>query len=127
MNEKQFEAVLELDSFERYNHFVSKIADCEQLWSVKSDEGWLVPVAPENFEYFPLWPHPVYAQKMSDISFPGHEAVEISIQELLEYWLPLFKQDKVQVAVFPNNEWEFWCIKPNDLKEDLLNEMAQYE
>ena len=30
-------------------------------------------------------------------------------------------------AVFPNNKWEFWCIKPEDLKENLLNKMKQYE
>ena len=127
MNEKQFEAVLALDTFERYNHFVNKVADWEQLWSVKNDEGWLVPVAPEDFEYFPLWPHPEYAQKTTDINFPGHKAVEISTKELLEHWLPLFEQDKVKLAVFPNKEWSFWRIEPNDLKEELLNEMAQYE
>ena len=111
----------------RTQHHRNKISDWEQLWSAKNDEGWLVPFAPEGFEYFPLWPHPEYAQKVSDINFPGHTAIEISIHELIEHWLPLFEQDKIQVAVFPNKEWEFWCIKPNDLKEDLLNEMAQYE
>ena len=127
MNNKQFEAVLALDTFERYNYFVNKVSDWEQLWGVKSDEGWLVPVAPEDFEYFPLWPHPEYAQTITDINFPGHKAVEISTKVLLEHWLPLFEQDKVKVAVFPNKEWTFWCIEPNDLKEELLNEMAQYE
>jgi len=127
MNEKQYEAVLALDSFDRYDHFISKVADWQQLWGVKSEEGWLVPVAPEDFEYFPLWPHYEYAQKITDESFPGHTAIEISLEELLDYWLPLFEQDKVKVAVFPNKEWTFWCIEPQDLKEELLNEMAKYE
>lgn len=127
MNEKQFEAVLALDSFDRYGHFVSKVADWEQLWGVKSDEGWLTPIAPEEFEYFPLWPHPEYAQKIADENFPGHTATEISLEELLDHWLPLFEQDQVKVAVFPNKEWIFWCIEPQDLKEELLNEMAKYE
>ena len=65
MNEKQFESVQSLDSNDRFQHFVSIVADWEQLWTVKSDEGWLVPVAPEGFEYFPVWPHPEYAQKLS--------------------------------------------------------------
>lgn len=127
MNDKQYEAVLALDSFKRYDHFVSKVADWQQLWGVKSDEGWLVPVAPEDFEYFPLWPHPEYAQKVTDENFPGHQAVEISLKELLEHWLPLFEQDKIKVAVFPNSEWTFWCMEPHELKEELQNEMAKYE
>ena len=44
MNEKQFESVLALDSFGRYSHFISKVADWEQLWGIKNEEGWLVPV-----------------------------------------------------------------------------------
>ena len=94
MNEKQFEAVSALESFDRYDHFISKVADWEQLWGAKSDEGWLVPVAPEDFEYFPLWPHPEYAQKITDENFPGHTATEISLEELIDHWLPLFEKDK---------------------------------
>ncbi len=126
MNDKQYEAVLALDSFKRFDHFISKVADWEQLWGVKSDEGWLVPVAPEDFEYFPLWPHHEYAQKIVDENFPEHKAVEISLEDLIGHWLPLFAEDKVKVAVFPNQDWTFWCIEPEELKEELLNEMAKY-
>ncbi|MFD1700085.1 DUF2750 domain-containing protein [Halopseudomonas phragmitis] len=127
MNGKQFASVLALDTFDRYVHFIGKIADWEQLWGVKSDEGWLVPVAPEGFEYFPLWPHPDYAQKIADENFPGHTATEISLEDLLEHWLPLFEQDKLKVAVFPNREWTFWCINPTDLKSAITDELAKYE
>ena len=127
MNEKQYEAVLALDSSDRYDHFISKVADWQQLWGVKSAEGWLVPIAPEDFEYFPLWPHYEYAQKITDENFPGHTAAEISLEELLDHRLPLFEQEKVKLAVFPNKEWTFWCVDPQDLKERLLNEMAKYE
>ncbi|PTB88354.1 hypothetical protein C9928_06480, partial [Pseudidiomarina aestuarii] len=107
MTDKQYEAVLALDSFKRYDHFLSRVADWQQLWGVKNHEGWLVPLAPEDFEYFPLWPHPEYAQKITDVNFPGHQVAEISLEELLEHWLPLFAQDQVKVAVFPNSDWTF--------------------
>lgn len=127
MNEKQFEAVLKLDSFKRYDHFVSKVADWQQLWGARSEEGWLVPIAPEDFEYFPVWPHPEYAQRIVDENFPGNSATEISLGEFLDHWLPLFSQDAVKLAVFPNTEWRFWCIEPRDLKDKLQNEMLKYE
>ena len=127
MNEKQFESVQSLDSNARFQHFVSKVADWEQLWTVKNDEGWLVPVAPEGFEYFPVWPHPEYAQKITDLNFPGHKAEEISLQEFLSHWLPLLQDDDVKVAVFPNREWTFWCIEADDLMAELVEEMRQYE
>lgn len=127
INEKQYEGVLALDSSDRYDHFNSKVTDWQQLWGVKSEDGWLVPIAPEDFEYFPLWPHYEYAQKITNENFPGHTATEISLEKLLDYWLPLFEQDRVKVVVFPNIEWTFLCIEPQDLKEELLNEMAKYE
>ncbi|MBO6824549.1 MAG: DUF2750 domain-containing protein, partial [Pseudomonadales bacterium] len=58
ITEEEYEAVLKTSSQIRFEHFVKKVADWEQVWSVRNDEGWLVPVAPEGFEYFPLWPHP---------------------------------------------------------------------
>lgn len=127
MNDAQFNAVLTLDSLKRYDHFIGKVADWEQLWGVRSEEGWLVPEAPEGFEYFPVWPHPVYAQKVSDLNFPNNEATEIQLNDFLETWIPKFVEDKLKVAVFPDSNWTFWCMDPNDLKDDLFNEISKYE
>ena len=127
MNEKQFESVQSLDTEKRLQHFISKVADWEQLWTVKSKEGWLVPVAPEGFEYFPIWPHPEYAQKIADLNFPGHKAEEISLSDFLSHWVPLLQGDDVKVAVFPNKDWTFWCIEAEDLLAELVQEMQQYQ
>ena len=127
MNPQQYEAVLALSSADRSSHFVGKVADWEQLWGVRNGEGWLVPVTPENIEYFPVWPHPEYAQKMTDEHFPGHNAVEISLDEFISSWLPKFEKDNVKVGVFPNKEWVFWVMEPNDLLECLKEECALYE
>ena len=127
MNEPQFKAVTNLDSFKRFDHFVSKVADWEQMWGVRSEEGWLVPEAPEGFEYFPVWPHPEYAQKICDLNFPNNTATEISLNDFLEIWIPRFIEDKLKVAVFPNIDWTFWCMEPKDLKDELLNEASKYE
>jgi len=127
MNPQQFEAVLELSSSDRCSHFIGKIADWEQLWGVKNSNGWLVPITPDDLEYFPVWPHPKYAQKIVDENFEGHEAVEISIQEFMDHWIPTFDKDNVKIAIFPDMNWEFWVMEPKDMLECLQDEMAQYE
>ena len=82
MNEKQFESVLTLDSAERSSHFVGKVADWQQLWGVKNENEWLVPIIEKDqLEYFPVRPHSEYAQRLADEHFPGHEATEISLDE----------------------------------------------
>lgn len=127
MNDKQFESVLALSSQDRQTHFIVKVADWEQLWAVKDNDGWLVPMTPDGIEYFPVWPHPEYAQKIADKHFPGNEATEISLDEFINHWLPTFTQDNVKVGVFPNKEWVFWAMEASDLVECLEDECEQYE
>ncbi|MCW8880418.1 MAG: DUF2750 domain-containing protein [Kangiellaceae bacterium] len=124
LNPEQFESVLALSSADRYSHFVGKVADWQQLWGVKNGEGWLFPIIDGEFEYFPVWPHPEYAQKMSDLHFPGHSATEISLEQFLNEWLPDFEKDGVKVGVFPNKEWSIWVMEPSDLAECLRDEMS---
>ena len=127
MNPQQYESVLALSSADRSSHFVGKAADWEQLWGVRNSEGWLVPVTPENIEYFPVWPHPEYAQKIADEHFPGHYAEEITLDKFISNWLPKFEKDNVKVGVFPDKEWVFWVMEPNDLLVCLKDESALYE
>lgn len=127
MNPQQYESVLALSSADRSTHFVGKVADWQQLWGVKNEEGWLVPITPDDVEYFPVWPHPEYAQKITDEHFPGHQAVEITLDEFLSHWLPTFERDGVKVAVFPNKDWVFWVMEPKDLEQCLRDELTLYE
>lgn len=127
LNPEQYKAVIALDGEQRCSHFIRRIADWEALWGVRNEEGWLVPVTPEGFEYFPVWPHPNYAQTITDKNYPGHQATEIPLEEFMTEWLPRFEVDKVKVAVFPNEDWSMWIMEPSDLLEALADEIAQYE
>jgi len=127
MNEHHFANVISMTSNERLWNFVNKVADWEQLWGARNDEGWLVPVTPEGIEYFPVWPHPDYAQKTTDQRFPRHRAEEIALDDFLYEWLPQLSNDDVKVAVFPNMDWTFWVIDAGDLAEYLEEEKSKYE
>lgn len=127
MNPQQYKAVVALSSKDRFSHFIGMIADWEQLWGVRNEEGWLVPLAPDKLEYFPVWPHPEYAQKIADKHFPGHVATEIGLDEFIEDWLPKLERDGAKVAAFPDEEWNLWIVEPSDLRKVLADELSQYE
>lgn len=126
MNDKQFESVLALDDIDRYKHFISKVGDWQQLWGVKGPDDWFFSTEHEC-KYFPLWPHPEYAQKAVNEKYFNYTVTEISLEDLLDDWLPLCVIQKVKIAVFPNQDWMFLCAEPNDLKEAILMELKQYE
>jgi len=127
LNPEQYKSVVSLDGEQRCAHFICRIADGEALWGVRNNDGWLVPAAPEGFEYFPVWPHPEYAQIITDKVYPGHRATEISLADFMTDWLPKLEADKVKVAVFPNEDWAFWVVEPSNLLVALENEVAKYE
>ncbi|RFA26586.1 hypothetical protein CAI21_16615 [Alkalilimnicola ehrlichii] len=79
MSPQQYESVLTLSGADRSAHFVGKVVDWQQLWGVKNDEGWLVPITPDDWEYFPVWPHPEYAQK-------SQMRISLAIMRLKSLW-----------------------------------------
>ena len=128
MNSQQFEAVLKLSSADRSSHFIGKVADWEQLWGVKNEEGWLFRIVEEDgLEYFPVWPHPQYAQKIAEQHFPNYTAREITLESFLKEWLPDFEKEGIKVGVFPNQDWSSWIMEPQILAETLHSEMSLYE
>ena len=116
-----------LDSSSRSIHCIGRIGDWEELWGVRNDEGWLVPCTSDDLTYFPIWPHPRYAQVTSDECFPGHVPERISLDEFITDWLPRLQADGVKVGVFPDMEWTMWIMDPADVIAALEDEIAQYE
>lgn len=126
LSDNQTKAVLEKDTQKRHSYFVTKTVGWQQLWGAKKGDDWLVPVSTDEYEYFPLWPHPKCAQQALADHFPGYEAIEISLVELLDYWLPLFSHNNVRPAVFPNHEWAFTPVEAKQLDQQLRKELARY-
>jgi hypothetical protein len=127
LNPEQYNSVVSLDSAARCRHFIARVADWQCLWGVRSPEGWLVPQAPEGFDYLPVWPHPGYAQTIADKIFTGNLATAILLEDFMEGWLPKLAEDKVMIAIFPNQNWEFWVMEPEGLSTALMCELAKYE
>ncbi|WP_165840090.1 DUF2750 domain-containing protein [Motiliproteus coralliicola] len=126
MNEQQFQAVNDLSDDERYRHFISKVADWQQVWGVRNSEGWLTPATPDDLDYFPFWPHPEYAQRIADEHWPGHEAEEFDYEFLITEGLEQLSNDGMKVAVFPNLGWQCLVLDAKQLLNDLLIESERY-
>lgn len=117
-------AVLSLDPEDRFWHFVARIAGGASLWGLRSDEGWLMPLSPEGFEYLPLWPHRRYAQTIADLHHTGQTATEITLDDFRAEWAGALAETGVQVGVFPDTDGAFW---PSDAQAllDTIEDEAQ--
>ena len=78
-----------------------------ELWSIELNGDWVLPQTPDELKYLPVWPHPEYAKRVSTTRYPDSNLREISSEAFLGHWLPVFEENNVKIAVFPNEDWCF--------------------
>ena len=127
MHPKQLENVFALTSKQRYEHFILKVCDWEELWILEdNNKDFLIITPQEDLAYLPVWPHADYALAFHEI-YPSLKPSRVELDSFLETWLPNLNNDGLKVGVLPNLGTTVWIIDPLDLKAELENELQQYE
>lgn len=128
LHPKHYENVMSFTAKERYEHFIIKVADWEQLWGLYNEnKGWFLRTTNENVEYLSIWPHPEYAKNIAKEYYPEYNEEEISLEDFMSNLLPKLEKDNVKVGVFPNPEGNTWLMEAKDLLQDLQDECEQHE
>lgn len=126
MHDKEFTALLRLPAAERYSLFIRRVADWEEVWSLRTDQGWSLMANDQGVELIPVWPHQRFADACADPQKKELSAA-ISLNDWLKKWLPGMEKDGRQIAVFPVPDGKGMVVSPARVKADLLIECAQYE
>ncbi len=127
INEKEFQAVLALPDTRRYEYFVKRVADREEVWSLWND-GWLLAGDDQGNEIVPVWPHPTFAEACALEEWADSQPRAVEISAWLERWLPGMARDGRLVAVFPTPTVRSGVVVPPErFRDDLLEELSRYE
>ena len=91
------------------------------VWGLEGEEGWaLCPsLSNEDIDVMPLWSQPEHAQIHCNEEWAEYEVVPISLEELLDDWLPGMHEDVLMVGVNWNAEMEGLEMEPLDLLEEM--------
>ena len=127
INDKQFESISALPAPERYSHFVRQVADWQEVWSLRSDDGWVLLGDSDGQEYVPVWPHARYAEAFATDGFSGSSPTAIPLDAWLERWLPGIAADGRSIAVFPVSPSRGVTVSTEQLRADLERELQNYE
>jgi hypothetical protein len=76
---KEIEAVLVLDGPKRYAHWIKKVADQQQVWSLWERGGWALASDDGGRQVVPVWPHSEYAARCAQGEWSGYEAKSIAL------------------------------------------------
>jgi hypothetical protein len=129
INDQQFRAVSALPPAERYGHFVRQVADWQEVWSLRDDEGWRLVADDHGHECVPVWPHERYATVHATGAFAGCRAEPIPLEKWISEWLPGAVERGWKVAVFPvvDGGERGVVVEPALLEADLRAELSSYE
>lgn len=125
-SDKELQAVLNLDGPGRYRHFVKRVADFAEVWSLWND-GWALMGDESAGQLIPVWPHSRYAELCATGQWVEYRPKSISLDDWMKRWIPGMIGDGRSVAVFPTGMLEAVVVSPSRLYDDLAEELGAYE
>ncbi len=127
LSDQELAAVQALLGPERYSYFVRRVADREDLWTLRNEEGFVLYANEEGQEVVPVWPDRRFAEACSQASWDDTQPFKIDLDRWLAAWTPGMETDGRLIAVFPLPSDQGVVVPPAQLADDLSAEAEQYE
>ncbi|MCC5858523.1 MAG: DUF2750 domain-containing protein [Ectothiorhodospiraceae bacterium] len=91
------------------------------VWGLEDEEGWALAASTEGetVMVFPLWSSQQAAAACAEGDWAGYRASPVSLDDLLEHWLPGMQRDGYRVGVDWNAGLEGVEVPPLELQADL--------
>ncbi|MFC4258132.1 DUF2750 domain-containing protein [Marinobacter lacisalsi] len=127
MSDNPVNEILQMDGEERYDYFLSEVAEEREIWIlVNADNQFLKIVSEEDgVAYLPVWPGQGlaadYAKGAGDLS-----PKSISLPDFFRKWVPGLSKDGLEIGVLPGADGELWITGPEELKGDLQEAMSAF-
>ncbi len=127
ISDEEHESVTALPGPERYQHFLNRVADWQEVWGLRGADGWVMLGDEDDRQCIPLWPHPRYALALAADGSASSGPAAIALDVLLEKWLPGMERDGLGAAVFPTCLLKGIVVEPLRLKQDLESAREDYQ
>ena len=127
LSEQELISVLSLSGAKRYSYFIKKVADWEEVWSLRNQDGWILATESSGRELIPVWPHERFAQVCVTGEWQDCEPAVIELSIWMERWIPGIVKDGRQIAVFSTPEDKGVVVQPGQLYTEICKECEQYE
>ncbi len=125
LSQKEMVAVSGLNVEARLKHFVKRVANWEEVWSLRNSEGWVLSQASSGQESAPFWPHFAYAEACATNEWAGCEPHSIKLETFMEKWLPGLTKDQKLVAIFPTPISGGAIVHPELVLQELVAECRE--
>ena len=125
IDKESFAAITALSGPKRYEHFIQEVAGQQELWSLRSTDGWVLSRDDEGRPLISVWPERCFADACAVGAWKGASPAIIPLKRWLEELTPQLVRDGWLVAVFPTAEAKGVVVSPEELRDDLLAACSQ--
>ncbi len=110
-----------VDLDEIYEQFIEDALATGCVWALEGEDGFaVVPSSTNNdIDVMPLWSQPEFAEEACQDEWSQYKAIPISLEELLDEWLPGMHEDVVLVGIDWDEHLDGEEVEPLDLLEDI--------
>ncbi|WP_088043147.1 DUF2750 domain-containing protein [Bacillus sp. EAC] len=119
MNKKENEAIINQEPHIRYEYFVKKVCECEEVWILFKDSSAAIVDADGNTR-FPFFPEKESAETFAVGS--EFRAESIDMDNFINGWLKQMKIDGIKPSIFPNGK-NMTIVEVDVLLRDLKKEL----
>ena len=120
IEQSEVRQLLALPAGDRTLPFFQLVADWEEAWGLRDEEGWVVA---KDTDALPLWPHSTFAAACAQGAWEGTVPEPIPVDDLMVELLPLLEEDGLLVAVFPAPGDAGTVMSPGEVLKRLEAEM----
>lgn len=126
MNQQKLNNIFALESKERYGYLLRKVADFETIYLIADKDDQFVFIGSADASVLPVWPEKEFAELFLTDNWKDCKVVEYNIHDFID-WLDELEKGKVDLAGFPNLDFNTIHVSAIDMKNHLIFELSQYE
>lgn len=124
MNINEYNSLMKSDVRKRYEYFIKKVADFEEVWGLYN-KGWATTTDSDGRILIPFWPRKEFAEACALHEWQSYVATSIELEEFINEWLPGMREDGVVPSIFWNND-DSAAVEVNVIINDLERELENY-
>jgi hypothetical protein len=124
MNKKEYEAVIKQPATIRYEYFIKKVVDYEEVWGLYN-EGWASAQDDLGKPLIPFFPKREFAEGCAQLEWEGFRAKRIALDDFIGKWLTGMKADGIRPTIFPT-ESDTAVVDIEIITRDLEHELENY-
>lgn len=126
ITDKEVDAILKLKPFDRYQYFIKRVADSEQMYTlVDKDDNWALADV-EGKDVFSVWSVPEFALPCASGKWENFSVKEITIEQFEDDIIDEIDKNGYLINVFPIKGKSGFIVDINEFAKDLNDEMRKY-